>query len=74
MRTNVGFITLFAALAFSSLVQAHHNTQAEYGADGTFAALGIEASANLNGSAPIRAGTDIVNKLRDMGLLIPTAA
>lgn len=38
-------------------------------ANGTFAALGIEPSANLNGSAPIRAGTDTVNKLRDMGLL-----
>jgi hypothetical protein len=38
-------------------------------ANGTFAALGIQPAANLNGSAPIRAGTATVKKLGEMGLL-----
>lgn len=38
-------------------------------ANGTFAALNIEPAANLNGSAPIRAGADTVEKLGAMGLL-----
>ena len=38
-------------------------------ANGTFAALNIEPAANLNGSDPIRAGSDTVEKLRAMGLL-----
>jgi hypothetical protein len=38
-------------------------------AKGTFAALGIQPAANLNGSAPIRAGTATVKKLGEMGLL-----
>ncbi len=38
-------------------------------ANGTFAALGIQPAANLNGSAPIRAGTATVTKLGEMGLL-----
>ena len=37
--------------------------------NGTFAALGIQPAANLNGSAPIRAGTATVKKLGEMGLL-----
>lgn len=38
-------------------------------ANGTFAALGIEPAANLNGSPPIRAGEDAVKKLGELGLL-----
>ena len=38
-------------------------------AKGTFMALGIEPAANLNGSDPIRAGADTVEKLGQMGLL-----
>ncbi len=38
-------------------------------ANGTFAALGIQPSANLNGSSPVRAGADTVKKLGEMGLL-----
>ncbi|MDY6983508.1 MAG: DUF6152 family protein [Pseudomonadota bacterium] len=38
-------------------------------ANGTFAALNIEPAANLNGSDPIRAGSDTVEKLGQMGLL-----
>jgi hypothetical protein len=38
-------------------------------ANGTFTALGIQPSANLNGSSPTRAGADTVEKLRAMGLL-----
>ena len=37
--------------------------------NGTFAALGIQPAANLNGSAPIRAGTATVKKLGEMALL-----
>ncbi len=38
-------------------------------ANGTFAALGILPSANLNGSSPTRAGAPTVEKLGAMGLL-----
>ena len=38
-------------------------------ANGTFAALNVQPAANLNGSAPIRAGTATVKKLGEMGLL-----
>jgi hypothetical protein len=38
-------------------------------ANGTFTALGIEPASNLNGSAPIRAGSDTVEKLGQLGLL-----
>ena len=38
-------------------------------ANGTFASLGIQPSANLNGSSPTRAGAETVEKLRAMGLL-----
>jgi hypothetical protein len=38
-------------------------------ANGTFAALGIQPAANLNGSPPIRAGSATVAKLGEMGLL-----
>jgi hypothetical protein len=38
-------------------------------ANGTFAALGIQPAANLNGSSPFRAGTTTVKKLGELGLL-----
>jgi len=38
-------------------------------ANGTFASLGILPASNLNGSAPIRAGSATVEKLGQMGLL-----
>lgn len=38
-------------------------------ASGTFASLGILPASNLNGSAPIRAGSATVEKLGQMGLL-----
>jgi hypothetical protein len=38
-------------------------------ANGTFAALGIQPAANLNGSDPFRAGSDAVAKLRAKGML-----
>ena len=38
-------------------------------ANGTFAALGVEPAANLNGSDPIRAGSATVEKLKAMGML-----
>lgn len=38
-------------------------------ANGTFAALGIQPAANLNGSDPIRAGADTVEKLKRQGML-----
>jgi len=38
-------------------------------ANGTFAAMNIQASANLNGSPPTRAGEEVTAKLREMGLL-----
>jgi len=38
-------------------------------AAGTFEAMGIQPSANLNGSPPTRAGTEVTAKLAEMGLL-----
>lgn len=38
-------------------------------AKGTFAEMGIQPAANLNGSPPQRAGADTVAKLQEMGLL-----
>ena len=38
-------------------------------AKGTFADMGIQPAANLNGSPPQRAGADTVAKLAEMGLL-----
>ena len=38
-------------------------------AKGVFASMNIEPAANLNGSAPERAGAETVEKLRAMGLL-----
>lgn len=38
-------------------------------ANGTFEAMNIQAPANLNGSPPTRAGAEVADKLREMGLL-----